>query len=584
VLLLGLFLRVLCLLLPAGDDVNRYLVEGEAFLSGTNVWASAPLEYSDAIGVNHSDRETVYPPLAQMVFALAAAFSFLGAKVWQVLALLFDLGSSFLLYRLASTKRQKKYFWIFWLSPLPMIAFAGGGHYDSLLVFFFLLSLYFRRLKRVYCMALCLGLACGLKYQILPLFLFFFGPGSFFAFFMVFLPVLVLPWVLIWFLYFVPHGLSISLYFETAHWFTGSMEYASCLPQILLWCGISQSQAVLILGVFYLVFLLSLWLFQPGFYKSIFWASLALILVYPTVHYWYLYLILVLWVLAPTVQVWWMAHLLLLAGMLSYNSPGFAHFPQIEFFAYLSLFSPLFFNRSEKNRPGLGLVIPVLSSDKDKLSHLLNDLFSQPEIPEQIVISEGGLNQELRPLCTRYGICHVSSVSGRGQQIFQGLMRLNTDIVLILHADSRVSRNVIGEIREAMRDQDIMGGCIGHTYRESGFWLHLTALINRLRVKTLGLSFGDQGQFFRRYLLFSHQVFEPVPLMEDVELSLRVSEAGRTVVLRGGLISSARQWKGGFFNKVRQAKKIFVLVALYLLRRRLGLNQPFNAYYRYYYS
>jgi cellulose synthase/poly-beta-1,6-N-acetylglucosamine synthase-like glycosyltransferase len=288
--------------------------------------------------------------------------------------------------------------------------------------------------------------------------------------------------------------------------------------------------------------------------------------------------------MSPTIQVWWMAHLLMISGVLSYIRPGFPHFPLLEFCAYVSLLLPLFLDSKKGKEPTVGVVIPVLSGDADRLSQLLSDLYSQNTTPDQVVVSEGGLKTDLLGQCLGLGVFHISSVSGRGQQIFNGMMAVKTDVILVLHADSRISRDVIRDIKQIMRDQEIVGGCLTHEYRESGSWLRFTQWINWLRVHITGLSFGDQGQFFRRHLLFSHRVFEPAPLMEDVALSLKLSEAGKTFVLKGGLYSSSRQWKEGLVQKLGHARKIAVLVTTYLMRRRLGIKQPFSAYYRYYYS
>ena len=55
------------------------------------------------------------------------------------------------------------------------------------------------------------------------------------------------------------------------------------------------------------------------------------------------------------------------------------------------------------------------------------------------------------------------------------------------------------------------------------------ASLNNMRAKLTGISFGDQAQFFRKAALDSVGGFPPMMLMEDVELSMRLKEIGRTV-------------------------------------------------------
>ena len=108
------------------------------------------------------------------------------------------------------------------------------------------------------------------------------------------------------------------------------------------------------------------------------------------------------------------------------------------------------------------------------------------------------------------------------------------------------------------------------------------AALNALRAGAFGLSFGDQGQFFRRQALAGQGGFPDMALMEDVELALRLREAGETAYLGGGLVVSDRRWAGrGFW---RNAARVLTLFAAYLAGRRLGLGDPTGRrqYRRYY--
>ena len=54
-----------------------------------------------------------------------------------------------------------------------------------------------------------------------------------------------------------------------------------------------------------------------------------------------------------------------------------------------------------------------------------------------------------------------------------------------------------------------------------------------MRTALSGISFGDQIQFFRRLPIQNQDIYPVMPLMEDVELALRLKRLGDLVYLFG---------------------------------------------------
>jgi len=132
------------------DDIYRYLWDGLALLSGKNPYAVAPALMHPATEtlaglqqlVNHAELVTIYPPAAQLVFAIGALFggSIVGLKL---LLILLDLASCLLIMRLLAAFRQPAwpavlYAW----QPLAVLEVGASGHIDSAGIFFFLVTLY----------------------------------------------------------------------------------------------------------------------------------------------------------------------------------------------------------------------------------------------------------------------------------------------------------------------------------------------------------------------------------------------------------------------------------------------------------
>lgn len=133
------------------DDVYRYVWDGRLQLLGVHPYRHAPahpqlLPFRDDVWerVNHSEIPTVYPPLAQMLFAALAGVG-LGPRGFKLALGLLDMGVVLLLDRLLGRldlprERLVVYAW----NPLAVLETAGSGHVEPLgvaLVLAFLLAL-----------------------------------------------------------------------------------------------------------------------------------------------------------------------------------------------------------------------------------------------------------------------------------------------------------------------------------------------------------------------------------------------------------------------------------------------------------
>ncbi len=126
------------------DDIYRYLWDGHVLGQGTNPYAHPPAH--DALSairtpwhgeINHPDVPTIYPPLAQLLFAAVSLSggAILGAKA---LWLGFDLGCGLLLQRIATRTGRNPapvLVWYLW-SPLLIVETAWSAHFDSVGLFF----------------------------------------------------------------------------------------------------------------------------------------------------------------------------------------------------------------------------------------------------------------------------------------------------------------------------------------------------------------------------------------------------------------------------------------------------------------
>lgn len=140
------------------NDFYRYLWDGQVSISGTNPYRYAPEmatklqvlselreENSDFHSrIGHPEIPTIYPPVAQGVFALSAVLFGWSVMGLKGIILCFDLGIVLLLIAILR-KLGKNPGWVIlyaW-NPLVVKEFANSVHYDAVPVFFCLLALWF---------------------------------------------------------------------------------------------------------------------------------------------------------------------------------------------------------------------------------------------------------------------------------------------------------------------------------------------------------------------------------------------------------------------------------------------------------
>lgn len=151
ILLLSFLFRATLVFAPPSlsDDIYRYLWEGRLVLDGVNPFTHPPEDPSLATYrdeyfelINNREISTIYPPLAQALFAASQVVSH-RPMAMKGLAALGDVLLVLLLWRILVAKRMNPhgvllYAW----NPLPLVEFSGSGHIDVFAILFLLWALH----------------------------------------------------------------------------------------------------------------------------------------------------------------------------------------------------------------------------------------------------------------------------------------------------------------------------------------------------------------------------------------------------------------------------------------------------------
>lgn len=314
------------------DDIYRFVWDGRLWLAGQNPFDHLPgwyLEEGHQLPgltqelfqqLNSPEYYTIYPPVAQALFALACWISptsvWGAAVVLQIFLLGTEIGTILLLRKLLNAWNlpPQRVLW-YALNPLIIVEVMGNLHFEGPMIFFLLLGLWWllrwqQNSQKGGWIASAAALALAVASKLLPLLFFPFlirrlGWWRSVRYFAVLGLILVLTWLPLLSASFLENfGSSVDLYFRRFE-FNGSLYY------LLRWVGYQFSGYNLIifigpglaLGVFLAISGRALWeRVTPAWselpYRWLFAISIYLLCA-TTVHPWYTALPVVLCLFTP---------------------------------------------------------------------------------------------------------------------------------------------------------------------------------------------------------------------------------------------------------------------------------------------
>jgi glycosyl transferase family 2/glycosyl transferase family 87 len=605
ILFVALLARLALLPFPADTDVNRFLWEGSLITAGydpytevasATTWAGFRDVYWQ--GINQKDLRTIYPPVIEWLFAGVG-------KLWyhpvalKIAFIVFDLGSvALLLAMLAHRSQPPRLAGLYAFNPVPLIGFAAEGHFDSILIFFVLLSLWLRERGRTRSSWAALGLAIQIKLAPILLVPLFLRKGGWRTVWVCAL-IVVLPFLL--------YAREIGTWLSGVRHFGAGLGFNGPVHALLsIGTGDRTIAAILCAGALLCLSVVATSL-EPDRWRAAFFSIGGLIVLSPIVHYWYLSWALAFVPLFPSLS--W----LLLSGLIGlYFLTGLTPDWSIPVWARLTIWlpfglllvregfhvlRPILIPRLRRaasgtdkpdpsicsglaNARSLAIVIPALN-EAPLLSDCLLSVTRMAPRPDEVIVVDGGSTDETRDVAARHGTSVIMSDPGRGTQIAAGVAQAKSEVVLVVHADSLIAPNAAERLFSAMRARpQVVGGAIGQRFDDDALNICLIECLNEVKLVLFGLSFGDQGQFFKRNAVMAAGGFPSLSLMEDLELCLRLRELGPTVYLGGGLVCSGRRWRN--IGWLRCCITVLAMMAIYLVRRREGAQIADTLYRRYY--
>jgi rSAM/selenodomain-associated transferase 2 len=185
----------------------------------------------------------------------------------------------------------------------------------------------------------------------------------------------------------------------------------------------------------------------------------------------------------------------------------------------------------------LSIVIPVLN-EAPGIRAALEALAPLRRRGHELIVADGGSSDGTpglaAPLCDRV----VSSARGRGAQMNAGARHAAGDVLVFLHADTRLPPNSEILVKDALERH--LWGRFDVSIDGRHPLLRTVAWTMNLRSRLTGIATGDQAIFVRREAFAG---FAEVALMEDIAFCRDMKRRGPPACLRERVCTSGRRWE-----------------------------------------
>ena len=189
----------------------------------------------------------------------------------------------------------------------------------------------------------------------------------------------------------------------------------------------------------------------------------------------------------------------------------------------------------------LSIIVPVLDESAGIVA-ALDALVPLRGRGHEVIVVDGGSRDDSVALARSRADRVVASARGRAVQMNAGAALAQGDVLLFLHADTRLPGDAAREVAQAIA-AGRRWGRFDVAIDGRSRWLPLVATLVNLRSRLSGVVTGDQGMFVERALFDAAGGFPPIDLMEDVAFSsILKRRAGRPASLRARVRTSGRRW------------------------------------------
>ncbi|MGZ8329532.1 MAG: TIGR04283 family arsenosugar biosynthesis glycosyltransferase [Rhodoplanes sp.] len=190
----------------------------------------------------------------------------------------------------------------------------------------------------------------------------------------------------------------------------------------------------------------------------------------------------------------------------------------------------------------LSIIIPVLDEEAE-IAHVLAALAPLRSRGVETIVVDGGSRDRTVALAAPLADRVITAPRGRAVQMNAGAVAATGDVLLFLHADTRLPAEADRLVLDGLARSGRQWGRFDVRISGRHPLLRVVAALMNIRSRLTGIATGDQAMFVRRDLFERVGGFPAIPLMEDVAFSRAAKRVGEPLCPSPRAITSGRRWE-----------------------------------------
>ncbi len=188
----------------------------------------------------------------------------------------------------------------------------------------------------------------------------------------------------------------------------------------------------------------------------------------------------------------------------------------------------------------ISIIVPTLQ-EEHSLADTLEALPSRADV--EVIVADGGSWDRTMEIAKQQGVTALQISGGRSCQLNAAAALSGGDILLFLHADTRLPDSFVEIVVRTLQEEGVVAGAFRLRIDGDGWGFRLIEAVANWRSRFLQTPYGDQALFVSRKAFEAAGRFPELPIMEDFALIQRLRKLGRVRLAEESALTSARRWK-----------------------------------------
>lgn len=196
----------------------------------------------------------------------------------------------------------------------------------------------------------------------------------------------------------------------------------------------------------------------------------------------------------------------------------------------------------------ISIIIPTLN-EADNIVTLLQPLQPYRQKGHEVIVVDGGSNDNTAALATNLSDKVLNSPAGRAAQMNAGAAAAGNDTLLFVHADTQLPNQFDEAISRALAKH--AWGRFDVQLSGKHWMFPVIAFFINARSRLSGIATGDQAIFVEKSAFNAINGYPNIRLMEDIVLAKRLRAKQPPACLRDKVVTSSRRWsKHGIWKTI----------------------------------